>query len=574
MTRSLTTSWVMGVALMAPSAQAATRYVDATLSGDCPSTYAPATRSCSGGTDVGHASLASAAAAATAGDTVILREGTYPQLVPGGSGVEGQPITFKSYDGETARIAQLSQLAISITNKSYITIEGLAIDEVLGWGRLEDADHIIIISNVFTKATATGTTGSLKLVRSDHNQLLGNVFDDGNDNVVVQESDNNLIEGNTFRLGRHALLSIRCANFNVIRGNSFDNPDQKAGEIYDCEGVSDAPYALDATKRNLFELNRFANTRPSDVKHRYNGIQFAGQQGIVRRNLFYDNLGGGIGIQVYSDEALINYGHRIYNNTFVENRCFGFWSADGGSPSQYFNTVVKGNLFFGNADCSGAGAQHLIGNPTAVSFADNELADVDPGFVDLAARDLALRDDSAMVDVAPFATRTASNGNGTELPVNDAGYFFDGYGIAGQIGDLIQLRAQTTTARVVAIDYQTNVLSLDQALSWDADVGVHLAYADAAPDMGALELGMEDIGVGGNAGTGGGGSGGDDSGAGSGGDGSGASNAGDPNGEAANPTGCACRTASHPQQRGGWPTLLGLMALGIRRRDPNPAARC
>ena len=55
-----------------------------------------------------------------------------------------------------------------------------------------------------------------------------------------------LLEDNVFYRGRHSLLSVRCGDFNVFRGNRFDNPDQKSAEIYDCEGVSDAPYELDA----------------------------------------------------------------------------------------------------------------------------------------------------------------------------------------------------------------------------------------------------------------------------------------------------------------------------------------
>ncbi len=558
---------LLATLLLATPAAAATRYVDTQLSGDCPNDYAPATRDCGSGSDIGHASLASGVAAATSGDMVILRDGSYPQLVPSSSGTKGQPIVFKAYDGEKALFSNIGQPAILVKNQSYITIEDLHVDDVLGWGRLEDADHIIIRNNTFTKATAGGTTGGLKLIRSNHNVLVGNLLEDGNDNVVVQESDANLVENNVFRRGRHSLLSIRCGDFNVIRGNELDNPDQKAAEIYDCEGVSDAPYELDATKHNLFEGNRFVYTKETDKPHRYNGIQYAGQLGVVRHNLFYDNLGGGLGVQVYSDEALFNYGHRIYNNTFVDNHCFGLFSSDDVSPNQFFDVVVKGNLFFGNADCSGAGPQHSIGNEMAVDFADNELASADPGFVDEPGRDLRLVEGSPMIDAAPYATRTVSSGSGTTLPVIDAGYFFDGFGIDGQMGDEIQLEGQAATARVVAIDYQTNELSLDTELVWDADIGVHLAYGGKGPDMGAHERGKNTGGGGsgaGGSGTGGGGTGG---GMGASGGTGGAGASPGAGGENADDGGCACRAAGVPPKRGGLAALLLLLCIATARRS-------
>lgn len=566
--------WAGGAALsawllfVAPRADGATLYVDLTLSSDCPSTYDPSSRQCGGGSDVAYADLSTAVGAAQAGDTVVLREGTYTErLIPVSSGTAGQPIAFQGFTGEAAVLSGIGEPAIFVQGQSYIVIEQLRVEDSLGWGRLEDASHVVIRNNVFSRAQATGTTGGFKLVRTTLSTLVGNVFDDGNDNVVVQESDRNLLADNEFRTGRHSLLSVRCGDFNVIRANLFENADQKAAEIYDCEGISDAPYELDATKHNLFERNVFAETLQSDMPHRYNGIQYAGQLGIVRHNVFYDNLGGGLGIQVYPDEALYNYGHRIYNNTFVENRCFGLFSSDDDDPSRYYGTVVTNNLFFGNADCSGAGEQVSIGDAAAVDFVGNELAAADPGFVDLAGRDLQLQAGSALIDAAAFVTRTVGSGSGTALSVEDAGYFFDGYGIDGEQGDRIQLEGQTAAARVTAIDYGANTLTLDQALDWSDGVGVHVAYAGTAPDMGAFEHGLAQGGSGGSAGTGGTGAA-----AGSGGQG-GTGQGGTATGPGADATeddGCGCRLRGHGNApSGGAAWALGLVLLGwLRRRHP------
>jgi parallel beta-helix repeat protein len=306
------------------SAMGAWIYADSVLQDNCIGRYDPSTRSCGNGSDVAYKTLNGAVAVARAGDTVLVRGGTFHEtLSPPRSGEFHNYISFRSYRGETATLSGVNEPAIFLLNRSYLIIEGLAVTDVLGWGRVERSKNIIIRNNRFSAATAHGTTGGLKFVKSRDNRIVNNTFDEGNDSLVLQESDWNVVEGNTFTTARHSLLSVRCGNFNVIRGNRFHNTDQKAAEIYDCEGVSDAPLKLDATKHNLFEGNAFTYSRGSSRDYRYNGIQYGGQNGIVRGNVFYGNQGGALNFQVYPQEALYNNGNHVFNNTFYDNRCYG-----------------------------------------------------------------------------------------------------------------------------------------------------------------------------------------------------------------------------------------------------------
>ena len=72
-----------------------------------------------------------------------------------------------------------------------------------------------------------------------------------------------------------------------------------------------------------------------------------------------------------------------------------------------------------------------------------------------------------------------------EIPVADAGFLTDGYGAVQ--GDLIQLEAGTRRARVVAIDYEANVIRVDWPMSWEAGQGVAQPFNGARPDIGAFE---------------------------------------------------------------------------------------
>ena len=99
--------------------------------------------------------------------------------------------------------------------------------------------------------------------------------------------------------------------------------------------------------------------------------------------------------------------------------------------------------------------------------------------------DFHLQSGSPAIDRGGFLTTTTSAGQGTSIPVKDAGYFFDGYGIVA--ADTIQLQGQSATARIVSIN--SNTVVVDKTLIWSAGQGVSLAYQGSAPDMGAYESG-------------------------------------------------------------------------------------
>ena len=470
-------------------AASATIHADSGLSGDCVGSYDPTTRTCGSGTAVAYRTLNAAAAAAQAGDDVLLRGGNFQEILsPPQSGTPGNYITFKSFPGETATLSGVNNPAISLLNRSYLIIEALTVTDVLGWGRIESSSYNIFRNNRFARAAAHGTTGGLKFVKSTFNKVLNNTFDDGNDSLVLQESDRNLLQGNTFTKARHSLLSVRCGNFNVIRDNRFHNADQKACEIYDCEGTSDAPVKLNATKHNLFDGNTFSYTKASDRHHKYNGIQYAGQNGIARRNVFYSNQGGALSFQVYPKEALYNNGNRVFNNTFYNNRCYGMSASAASGGDRYFGNIVKNNIFYKNTSCSGGADQTFIENTTAVKLQSNAIVTTSPQFVEGTGPDLHLTVGSPMIDAGAFSTRSVGAGSGTVLTVEDVGYFYDGFGIPGEAGDVIQFEGQSITARVVGIDYANKTLTLDRSLTWANRQSLHLQYTGLGPDMGAFEF--------------------------------------------------------------------------------------
>ncbi len=100
---------------------------------------------------------------------------------------------------------------------------------------------------------------------------------------------------------------------------------------------------------------------------------------------------------------------------------------------------------------------------------------------------------SSVIDAGQFLTTiTTAAGNGTTFTVADPNYFYDGYGISGEQGDLIKL-SNGQTARITHIDYGNGTVTLDRTVSWGSGEKVCLAYDGTAPDIGAFEYSIRPI---------------------------------------------------------------------------------
>ncbi len=541
-----------------PSAVGQVIYVDNQLSTDCSGNYSIGNRNCSGSDGDAYQTLAGAAGAATAGTTVSIRAGVFTsQLSPQNSGTEGNYITFKNYQNEVVEITGESlSPAIWIEKKDYIAIEGLQVREVRRWLNALGSNYLIVKNNVFERALDSG--GSSKtgvfLQQCHYAKILNNeLHDTTQDNLYVQESDYNLVEGNNFTKGFHVLWTFKCSNYNIIRNNYMHNELQKIGEIYDCEntgfGSEEFPKmnSYDDSKYNIVENNVFAFTPSSGDSSPYSGIQYAGQYGIIRNNLFYDMTGPGLSLSIYGGEASYCYENRIYNNVFHDNRLGAIGApeevtaAPGAIPPDviFSNQKIVNNIFYENEFAlndtrwewyeelkdnvvhiiTGRESDILFDNNNFFPSAEEDLyafvfgvrsstfnrapkplswwednknsliknsLQENPDFYNPTARDFHLYEGSPMIDAGAFlATTTISGTSNTIMDVDDAGWFTDGFGVVP--GDTIQLEGQSDWAIISSVDYANNILTLDRPLTWEAQQGVSLPYSGPKPDLGAFE---------------------------------------------------------------------------------------
>lgn len=457
---------------------------------DC-ATYDAATRTCAGGTSRAFVHIREGLKSLNAGDTIYLREGSYGQLNVQRSGTPSEPISINGYVGESVVISVGGDVGIRVVDQTDIRFANLTVANVQGFGRIENSYRIEFDSIEFSNAGASGTTGALKFVRSTHNRVSNSSFGIGSDLLLLQDASNfNVIQGNSFGNASHSQISIRCSSQNVLRQNRFENPDQKLIEMFDCEGISDAPVRLNDARRNLVERNMFLGTPASYKSHNYNAIQHGGQQSIVRLNVFAYNLGGGVNYQNYAKECLYVNENRLYNNTFYANRCYGIIGQSGSPSNMFYDNRVVNNLLYLNRDCSGAGRQVSIRDRRAVILTANSREKADPGFVNAATNDFNLVATSDQIDAGAFVARAVTDGSGSVLVLDDASWFYDGFGISGETGDMIRIQGQNESARIVSIDYEANSLTLSRDLTWSSGDGVHLDYSGDAPDVGAFEFGL------------------------------------------------------------------------------------
>jgi len=544
-----------------------TIYVDNSLSENCLSSYSITERSCGAGVNEAYSTLTQVANIAKKGTHVILRAGTFNETIaPKYSGESGSPIIFSNYQDELVTITAVTGQALQtlpigenpdmhwekfgfyLWEKSFITIDGITFDDLSGWGRLVSSNNIIIKNNTLTNANTPGSRASIKLISSHYNQVINNTISIGHDNVFLLRSNHNLVANNNVTSGRHTLWTIKSGSYNVIRDNFFSNELEKIGEIFDAHdlnnGEDERHFNLtkeNATKFNLVEGNRFAYTPPVGAKGPFSGIQYAGQNGIIRNNHFYDNTGPGLVLAQYPDEAKYTNNNRIYHNNFVKNHFAGI-NISNSLEYQISDNIIKNNIFYQNdfqdhdkrfyswAELDMKPVQILLRRENGVFFDNNNIfnsrvgedyvisgiyfndstprepvksplatiqppykemfannLESSPNFVDLAERNFNLTASSPMIDAASFLTTAKENGSGVTLKVLDASYFFDGYGVPGQQGDLIQLENSDKPVRIISIDYSTNSLTLNEPLTWVQGQGVSLTYSKNAPDIGALE---------------------------------------------------------------------------------------
>ncbi len=491
--------------------------------------------------------LAHANAMVGAGDTVILLDGRYEGVIePAKSGQEGAPVTYRAERKLGAvlaggRSSDGATVCVRLIGRERVVIEGLhLLPTVGGWMKLDGCRYCVVRDCRMENATRTYSPiecrdchynryENLECWRANNLGAQGHVAGDLWNNFA---SSHNVFEGlHISRAGHRPFgLWLDCP-YNVVRRCVFDCRWGRNFEFF-------------STPRVLMEecvvTNGLDGSGSADGRSKLFVID-----SIFRRNLIYRNYYGPLVINSYKygdEEAFALLRSRLYHNTWYRNHMYGFEMVDLGEhpdPHRVAANVFQNNVFAGN-DPGGDGlALYLVSNIAddnlfrfndlygdrpgcktvwydwawpgverwdglAMTAAEAEERrpgqfrgnlDADPAFADPEADDYRPRAGSPCVDAGEPLTVAREGGAGREMPVGDARWFYDGFGIPGEQGDLVFVSrdgAGPRQARVVRADIERQVLTLDRELRWEKGDGVSLPYAGKAPDLGAYERGAED----------------------------------------------------------------------------------
>ncbi|WP_082927465.1 OmpL47-type beta-barrel domain-containing protein [Paenibacillus oryzisoli] len=411
--------------------------------------------------------------------------------------------------------------------------------------------NITISDCVFSYATAGwGYRAPIFINYTSQLKLLNNIVTEaylGDDLITFSNSSKLLIEGNNFSKARHTVLNFSYfdTNYNtvsdvVVRNNVFNSQWSRNFEIFPnnrilLEGnvfaeqrygsgnassrnsvhadgtifrynrfirnysggtLGSAPYSANMSFQNsVFYNNIYAENEMFVYLFGGNGV-FTIKNNFFKNNIFYNNDNNASNTNLrYFERAFNDDGSRTLS--FIKNN---FWHGPGVTP--YF--LGNNNSFLFNSDYKLWSLSEVESMSAAVGtkvplFAQN--MNINPLFTDPSNYNYTLQPGSPMIDSGTDLTTAIGAGSGsTSLTVNNPNYFFDGWGIDNQVGDIISVGTSANRARITNIAYTKNaatgvitsgVLSLDTALSWGDGASVNLAYDGSAPDMGIVETGAD-----------------------------------------------------------------------------------
>lgn len=313
-----------------------------------------------------------------------------------------------------------------------------------------------------------------------------------------------IIRNNVIRHNAENAIDLKGVKYVVIEDNL----------IYGTIGSSDGP-VFGWNRNSLATILRGTGTSSEDV--------------IIRNNVIYDN----------SSYTALYAGYLVYNNTFVSNNR-DYTGPDSHEPGHVWEganhrtggaviEVILNNIFVGhytaevgiytvnihidynlyyNSDGElfedrtadqilnwANWLARLVASPTVTGKDINSVIG-DPLFTvapehpqwnvtEYIKSDFSLGVGSPAIDAGTHMTECSGGGTGVAITVDDARFFFDGYGIVA--GDDIVVGTDEVT--ITDINYGTDVITVDQVITWIDNDPVSLPYNGAAPDIGALESG-------------------------------------------------------------------------------------
>ncbi|HEX7860389.1 MAG TPA: putative Ig domain-containing protein [Verrucomicrobiae bacterium] len=461
------------------------------------------------------ATLTKANSTLAPGDSVKIKAGVYTSgfISPSRSG--SLPIRYEAFDTGSVVISNQTR-GIYLVGRSNIVVKNIKFSKVDQFLRIERSQRNTIDGCSFIETRSLANwEGSRIFANSSWNVItnctfakhggysggddFGSLIDIGDEYSTSDNTHHNLFINSAFYHGGHHVMGL-FGNHNILRGCYLHNEAWKSGfgnrivYLHGYDGVSG---------RNLIENNRVGFSGDPPDNDASSAISLFTRTNIVRNNFIYEGSGPGIGMGIVAEYFTSPQYNRIYNNTFWHNGWYtdvvigaelksGIGFAIYSGTRTIIGNAIKNNIFDRNPRAYGTYRVNLsdqvissnweeAGDPQFVSVPST----LDPANSSLP--DFRLKQTSPCIDAGgPLIRIVSPSGTGSSFTVDDSTYFIDGWGMVP--GDLIQLQNSTQRTRVISVDTRSNILTVENPISWTQNQGLSLAYQGSAPDLGAAEF--------------------------------------------------------------------------------------
>ena len=300
------------------------------------------------------ATLNHAANVAGAGDTVIVANGTYEEiLAPQNSGSPGSPVIFKAasahgavIDGSSITLDIYGAL-VQVSDRSYVTIEGFKVvdagplDTSSGI-QVDNSQHIVIQNNHTLRTASSGILvwGSDEVVveNNEVEEAMTRGATSENECITFGETSNFVARGNHVHHG------------STIRGEGIDAKDGSSnGEVVGnhVHHVASVGLYVDSWDKSTHDIDVHENL-VHDIGGA--GISIASEMGgtlsrvRVFNNLVYDNTEVGLSLSGCCIASHPVSDVEIVNNTFVNNGQDPWGGSIHHENSQAQGVVIRNNI--------------------------------------------------------------------------------------------------------------------------------------------------------------------------------------------------------------------------------------
>ncbi len=382
----------------------------------------------------------------TAGDTVYIRAGAYPEhVIPQNSGSAGQPITYAAYPGETAIVDGTGVVVpeygglFDLAGRDYICVSGLQVIHSSYYGIVADSSSHVTIEHNYTYDTYTSGISSWN---SDHiivngNEVVGACTGPWQEHISISSTDTFEVRYNQIHdvmpgtVGKEGLSVKDASSHGKVYGN----------HVYNLNHVG---IYVDAEAEHLFDIEVYQNL-VHDVEAM--GFSLASEQGGLLENIrLYNNIAYGNLVGLWLSACCVAthpfQDITIINNTFAYNGRNGWGGGIGIENTQVQNVVIRNNVCSQNIYSQMAADPSVLPeltvdhnltdgdrDPEFEFYGVGDLVDVSPSFVNPLMGNYHLQPGSPAIDAGSSLAAPADDFDGHPRPQDGDGDGTPGYDI-------------------------------------------------------------------------------------------------------------------------------------------------